>query len=82
MGHSPALTSLWVAAGPQSNMIFSPSTSRTNAEPNRVGVGVGVPAPSTYSFMCWFRSCLFAALAWRAGRRRGVKIALSGAEKV
>ena len=32
-------------AGPQSNMIFSPSTSATYAEPKRVGVGVGVPAP-------------------------------------
>ena len=45
VGQRPDWTSLWVAAGPQSNMIFSPSTSATYAEPKRVGVGVGVPAP-------------------------------------
>ena len=45
VGQSPDWTSLWVVAGPQSNMIFSPSMSATYAEPKRVGVGVGVPAP-------------------------------------
>ena len=39
------MTSLWVAAGPQSNITKS-SPTRTRWElPNRVGVGVGVPAP-------------------------------------
>jgi len=41
----PALTSLCVAAGPQSNMRRSAPSSTTCAEPYRSGVGVGVPAP-------------------------------------
>ena len=45
VGQSPALTNLWVVAGPQSNIRNSPSTSRTEEEPKRKGVGWGVPAP-------------------------------------
>ena len=40
----PALDSLCVAAGPQSNIRKSLSNSRTKQVPNRAGVGVGVPA--------------------------------------
>ena len=47
VGQSPALTSLCVAAGPQSTIICSSPISSANADPNRAGVGVGVPAPST-----------------------------------
>ena len=31
----------------ESTISFSPATSTANAEPNLVGVGVGVPAPNT-----------------------------------
>lgn len=48
VGHRPALTSLWVAAGPQSTMSCSSPIWRAKAVPKRVGVGVGVPAPRTW----------------------------------
>ena len=46
VGHNPALTNLWVAAGPQSIIIWSLPISRAKEDPNLSGVGVGVPAPN------------------------------------
>jgi len=51
VGQSPALTSLCVAAGPQSIINCWSPTSMAKDEPNRVGVGVGVPAPRTCIFV-------------------------------
>src|SRR6266498_5822038 len=45
----PALTSFHVAAGPQSNMRYSPPISTAYADPQRCGVGVGVPAPRMWT---------------------------------
>src|SRR5262245_14653391 len=41
----PAFTSFRVAAGPQSNIRYSSPTFTAKADPQRSGVGVGVPAP-------------------------------------
>ena len=66
VGHRPALTSLWVAAGPQSIIIWVLSSWATKAEPNLVGVGVGVPAPR----MC-IRAIVGAVLSWIAASVAG-----------
>jgi hypothetical protein len=45
----PAATHKLVKAGPQSIITWLPPNSATKDDPNLSGVGVGVPAPKTYT---------------------------------